>query len=440
MVEEVEGRTWLGRFVKARGDTDGLQELAGKVLAQVGTLTAAMQVQSLRGIEEIRAAISGGKLFSSKDLAQRLAREAGAARLEDVSPDQLRALLAERGRVDAVVALLAPGEQVLAGLVQGVEDRVEQLGARMDEQYASLMTHLRIGEVLDREPLEVKKLPPELRKLWADEDTGFGHMAAEMAWGVFHLALLHGELEVLAEAAAWYTDTLAPPQWRDFVIGPLRELLAPGDRVAAQNLYQLAQGAKRRGKLEFAEVRLQDVLWYVHVNTAPSVGQAAPPRQSRGHTWRRLVSAVSIARRAEWGAAARGAEPGRGSGHTESVADGVAVPAVIAALRHHDFLADADARDATFMVGGATRGDGVGRECACSYSACVAVVFMDDICGIECHEMLLFWSAGGYPGVAGQPGHGLGRWENRWGHRWGSRRGERRGVREPTVPAPVSAR
>ena len=66
LVQQVEGRTWLGRFLQARGDTDGLQELAGKVLGQVGVLTAAMQVQTLRGMEEIRAAVEGGSLLSSR--------------------------------------------------------------------------------------------------------------------------------------------------------------------------------------------------------------------------------------------------------------------------------------------------------------------------------------------------------------------------------------
>ena len=66
LVQQVETRTWLGRFLQARGDTDGLQELAGKVLGQVGVLTAAMQVQTLRGMEEIRAAVEGGSLLSSR--------------------------------------------------------------------------------------------------------------------------------------------------------------------------------------------------------------------------------------------------------------------------------------------------------------------------------------------------------------------------------------
>ena len=329
MVEEVEGRTWLGRFVKARGDTDGLQELAGKILAQVGTLSAAMQVQSLREIEEIRVAMAGGRLFSSQDLALRLAGEAGAARLDEVSPAQLRAVLGDKQRVDAVFGLLAPGEQVLAGLVQNVGEQVAALG----EQVGAL--ERKIGQVLDAEPQEVKKLPEELRKLWVDEDEGFAHVAAEMEWGVFEIALLNEELPILEEAARWYEERLAPPELAEFVRTDLHRLLAPADRVQAHNLYQLAQGAKRRGKLEWGSVRFRDVLWYVHVNGVGKGRSGAQGGAGKRASARNLAAALTQARQ---------------NVEEKAEAVGGSLEELAKLLKHHDFLHDADIREAGFMV------------------------------------------------------------------------------------------
>ena len=265
-------------------------------------------------------------------MADRLAWEVGAPRLEDASPAQLRAVLADRGRVDAVFGLLAPGEQVLAGLVQNVGEQVAALGERMDRGLQAL--ERKIGQVLDAEPQEVKKLPGELRRLWVDEDEGFAHVAAEMEWGLFEIALLNEELPILEEAARWYEERLAPPELAEFVRTDLHRLLAPADRVQAHNLYQLAQGAKRRGKLEWGSVRFRDVLWYVHVNGAGKSRSEAQGGAGKRASARNLAAAVTLARQRgeEKGEAAQGSLEGLG------------------ALKHHDFLHDADMREAGFMV------------------------------------------------------------------------------------------
>ena len=333
LVQQVEDRTWLGRFLQARGDMDGLQELASKVLAQVGVLTAAMQVQALHGVQEIRAAVEGGNLLSSRTLADRLAQEVGATRLEDASPGQLRAVLADRDRVDTVFGLLAPGEQVLAGLVQNVGEQVAALGERVDRGLEAL--ERKIGQVLDAEPQEVKKLPGELRRLWVDEDEGFAHVAAEMEWGVFEIALLNEELPILEEAARWYEERLAPPELAEFVRTDLHRLLAPADRVQAHNLYQLAQGAKRRGKLEWGSVRFRDVLWYVHVNTAGKGRSGAQGGAGKRASARNLAAAVTQATE---------------RGEEKAEAAGGSLEELAKLLKHHDFLHDVDLREAGFMV------------------------------------------------------------------------------------------
>ena len=395
LVQQVETRTWLGRFLQARGDTDGLQELAGKVLGQVGVLTAAMQVETLRGVQEIRSAVEDGSLLSSRALAERLAQEAGAERLEDASPAQLRAVLGDRGRVEAVFGLLAPGEQVLAGLVQNVGEQVAALGERVDRGLEAL--ERKIGQVLDAEPQEVKKLPGELRRLWVDEDEGFAHVAAEMEWGLFEIALLNEELPILEEAARWYEETLAPPELAEFVRTDLHRLLAPADRVQAHNLYQLAQGAKRRGKLEWGSVRFRDVLWYVHVNGAGKGRSEARGGAGKRASARNLAAAVTQGReRGEKG------EPAGGS-----------LERLAGVLKHHDFLHDADLREAGFMV------SEHGGAC-------------DHVMGSGVKQVHCLWLAGGDARVAGRGGHGV-----------GGREGddaERGAALQQHVPAAVPAR
>ena len=252
---------------------------------------------------------------------------------------------------------------MLAGLVQNVGDKVEQLGAQMDRMMEVLMTQLKIGQVVDSEPQEVKKLPRELREMWVSEDDGFGQVAGEMQWATFEVAMLNDELYVIESAAKWYKESLDPPEWAMFVQTHLRQRLAPTDVVRAQGLYEVAQGAKRRKKMEFAEVRLRDVLWYVHANAVGTAGAGGGAGVGAGAArqagMRRLATVAregmkGVEVQEVKGMAMQGtagvmqAQGVKGVG-TQGVDQGV-LQRLGGVLQHWDFLQDADAREATSMV------------------------------------------------------------------------------------------
>ena len=290
----------------------------------------ALQVQTLRGLDDIRAAIDSGGLFSSADLAAKLAHEAGATRLQDVPPHHLRAMLSDPARIDALFGLLAPGEQVLAALMQDLGQAV----------------HLLLRHVLDPMPRELQRLPPSVLRLWADEADGLGNVLLEYPWSEFIDVLIHVECRpaLLTSPAEWYRATIESPPLEVFAESGLRARLAPSGTLQVAQVFALARRVERRRGVAWGDIRFEDLVALVHsevegVGVGVGVG-------GMGFGVGGMGPGVGSA-----GAGVGGTAVGMGSGGAAG-AGGVdeTMAALREALQPLEFLDEAVAKEASFLV------------------------------------------------------------------------------------------
>lgn len=224
VVEEVRGRTFLGRLFKAGSDAEGIKETGEKIQSALGALTAAVSAEMGEGVKVLNAKVDEvlaivGRQTTGKELQETLKRHLG----DDITEERLQRALGDEEVWKEVFSKLSTGEQVIAGQVKGVRQVTDQI----------------LEHVMDKTPEQIKNLPRQLFHLWTER---LRLHVLTAPWPSFKRLLPRFKVSKSGrDLQMWYDTELVRPSLADFVDNCLAELLAPeGTKVDVTSLHLLA--------------------------------------------------------------------------------------------------------------------------------------------------------------------------------------------------------